>query len=112
MVEDFLLISLDVKGKKNILESLDLYIQREVLDGSNKYFCSCCKAKRESIKRCCIKTLPIFFVCHLKWFEFDLEALRKVKVNDRCEFPSKLNMKKYTKESINCTSGSNEVLLI
>jgi len=109
-VEDFLSISLDVKGKKNILESLDLYIQGEVLDGSNKYFCSRCKVKRDTLKRCCIKTLPNVLICHLKRFEFDLETLRKVKVNDRCEFPFELNMKKYTKEGMNCTNRDSKLL--
>ena len=59
-VEEFLSISLDVKGKKNIIESLDLYIQGETLDGSNQYFCSNCDAKRDSIKKCCVKTLREF----------------------------------------------------
>jgi len=99
-IEDFLSISLDVKGKHDIFESLQSYICGEVLDGSNKYLCSKCDTKRDSIKRCCIKTLPNVLICHLKRFEFDLETLRKVKVNDRFEFPTEIDMKKYTKEGI------------
>ncbi len=37
---------------------------------------------------------------HLKRFEFDLEKMRNVKLNDRCEFPMSLNMEPYTKEYI------------
>ncbi len=100
-VEDFLSISLDVKGKHNIYESLQSYIRGEVLDGSNKYFCSHCDAKRDSIKRCCLKTLPNVLIFHLKRFDFDLEQLRKIKVNDRFEYPLDLNMKHFTKEGLN-----------
>ena len=99
-IEDFLSISLDVKGKRNIFESLHSYIRGEVLDGSNKYFCSNCNCKRESIKRCCVKTLPNVLICHLKRFDFDLEQLRKIKVNDRFEYPIHLNMKNFTKEGL------------
>jgi ubiquitin C-terminal hydrolase len=106
-IEDFLSISLDVKGKYDIFESLQSYIHGEVLDGANKYFCSKCEAKRDSIKRCCIKTLPNVLICHLKRFDFDLEMLRKVKVNDRFEFPTELNMKKYTKEGLDESEHSD-----
>ncbi len=103
-VEDFLSISLDVKGKKDISESLNAYIQGDLLDGSNQYLCTKCDAKRDSVKRCCIKTLPNVLICHLKRFEFDLEMLRKVKVNDRFQFPPKLDMRNYTKEGIDGSS--------
>jgi len=99
-VEDCLSISLDVKGKKDISESLTSYIQGDLLDGANQYFCSNCETKQDSVKRCCIKTLPNVLICHLKRFEFDLEMLRKVKVNDRFEFPAELDMHAYTKEGI------------
>lgn len=99
-VEDCLSLSLDVKGKKNTLESFKSYIQGDLLDGANQYFCSKCDAKRDSVKRCCIKTLPNVLICHLKRFEFDLETLRKVKVNDRFEYPTELNLKDFTKEGI------------
>jgi len=103
--EECLAISLDVKGKKNILESLDLYTQGETLDGSNQYYCSQCCAKQDSVKMCCVADggLPNTLILHLKRFEFDLEAMAKVKVNDRCEFPTELNMKPYTMEGLNFT---------
>ena len=39
-------------------------------------------------------------ILHLKRFEFDLEQMRKVKVNDYVHFPEELNMKPYTKEGL------------
>ncbi len=32
-------ISLDVRGKKNLEESLDFYCQGELMEGDNQYFC-------------------------------------------------------------------------
>ena len=96
-LEDSLVLSLDVKGKKSILDSLDLYVAGEMLDGENKYFCSHCEAKCDSLKRACVGNLPNTMILHLKRFEFDLELMRKVKVNDYVEFPMELNMRRYTK---------------
>ena len=59
---------------------------------------------------CFISFVANVLFCHLKRFEFDLELLRKVKVNDRYEFPTELNMKPYTKEGMGCPSlGSSNV---
>ena len=38
-MEDCLVLSLDVKGKRTVQESLELYVQGEMLDGDNKYNC-------------------------------------------------------------------------
>lgn len=35
----YLQISLDVRGKKNLEESLDFYCQGELMEGDNQYFC-------------------------------------------------------------------------
>jgi len=110
-LEDSLVLSLDVKGKRSILDSLDLYVAGEMLDGENKYFCSHCQAKCDSLKRACVENLPNTMILHLKRFEFDLELMRKVKVNDYVEFPRKINMKRYTKvglEELNEEDGREE----
>lgn len=43
--EPFLSISLQVKNRKSILESLDHFIAGEMLDGENAYFCDKCDKK-------------------------------------------------------------------
>ena len=35
-------------------------------------------------------------ILHLKRFEFDFDTMRKLKLNDNCQFPISLNMKPYT----------------
>lgn len=41
----------EVKNKKNIEESLQLYIQEELLEGDNKYLCAQCDKKVNAAKR-------------------------------------------------------------
>jgi ubiquitin C-terminal hydrolase len=100
-VENFFVLSLEVKGKRSILDSLDLYVEGEVLDGDNKFSCSACHgAKRTTLKRACVSQLPNVLFLHLKRFDFDLDYMRKVKLNDYCEFPFELDMLPYTKEGL------------
>jgi hypothetical protein len=96
--EHFFRISLDVKNKKNIAEALDFFIKAEVLDGDNKYFCDTYNTKISAKKRCLVKGLENTVIVHLKRFEFDLDTMQRVKVNDYCEFPQNINLKTWCKE--------------
>jgi ubiquitin carboxyl-terminal hydrolase 34 len=98
--EPFFTVSVEVKGKASLQESLDLFIQADILDGDNKYECSQCKTKVNAKKRCCINKLPNNLIIHLKRFDFDLETLRRSKVTRRLEFPTTLNLEPYTKEGL------------
>lgn len=102
--DEFMVLQLDVKGKRSILESLDSYVQGEMLEGDNKYLCGHCNHKRDAQKRTYLVKLPQVLILHLKRFEFDLEQLRKIKVNDFCEFPMDLNMKPFTREGLEGTT--------
>ncbi len=62
---------------------------------------------RDALKRTVLKTLPSTLILHLKRFSFDLDTMRKVKVNDYCEFPNRLNVFPYTKEGL-ATSGEGK----
>ncbi|CAN0473429.1 unnamed protein product, partial [Ectocarpus sp. 12 AP-2014] len=72
----------------------------QVLAGDNKFLCAQCNEKRDTLKRTCIARLPNVLFLHLKRFEFDMMEMRKVKVNDKCEFPMELDMRPYTKEGL------------
>ncbi|GAB0489246.1 hypothetical protein MMPV_000463 [Pyropia vietnamensis] len=95
--ESFYVLSLDVKDKRSVLDSLDFYVQGDVLDGDNKYFCSQYDQHVVALKRTCLGALPHTLILHLKRFEFDFDTMRKVKINDYCEFPAILDMAPYTK---------------
>lgn len=94
--EPSLAISLQVKNKKNILESLQNFTQGEMLEGDNAYLCDKCDKKVSTLKRVCIKKLPNILILVLKRFEFDFDTMQRFKVNDYCEFPQDLNMLPYT----------------
>ncbi|KAF9905687.1 hypothetical protein EC991_001361 [Linnemannia zychae] len=91
-------IQCEVKNKKTLEESLQLYVQGEILDGDNKYKCSTCDSHVDAIKRACIKELPRNLILHLKRFDYDMDTMRRIKINDRFEFPSRLDMEPYTIE--------------
>ena len=46
-----------------------------------------------------MKRLPDYLILVLKRFEFDLDTMMKVKINDRCEFPFDLDMLPYCQQS-------------
>lgn len=98
--EDFFTLSVDIKNKKRLEESLELYIQADLLEGENKYKCDKCNKRVDAKKRCFIQELPNNLIIHLKRFDFDLESLSRSKINDYCEFPMKLNIEPFTKDGI------------
>ena len=73
--EMFLALGLQVKNKKTLAESLDGFIQGEMLEGENAYFCDKCDKKVPTLKRTCIKKLPNMLIVVLKRFEFDYDKM-------------------------------------
>jgi ubiquitin carboxyl-terminal hydrolase 9/24 len=104
--ETYTSIILQVKNKRSILESLEEFINGEMLEGDNAYFCEKCNKKVNTLRRQCIKKLPRVLVLVLKRFDFDYDEMIKLKVNDYCEFPFELDMKPYTQEYLH--SKENE----
>ncbi|CAD8081645.1 unnamed protein product [Paramecium sonneborni] len=98
--EVFLTVTIEIKNKKNLEEALDLFIKADVLDGENKYFCEAINRRIDVEKRCYFKNLPNTFIFTLKRFEFDYNRMLKLKVNDYFEFPSEINMFKWTKDHL------------
>ena len=103
--ETFYILSVEVKNKKSVIESLNMYVSGEKLEGDNQVTCNICTRKVDSIKRCYISSLPNYLILHLKRFEFDLDTMRKIKLNDYCEFPMNINMKPYTKEGLSAAAS-------
>jgi len=48
-------MSIEIKNKKDIEESLKLFITGEMLQGENKYNCEVCAEGRDTLKRCVIE---------------------------------------------------------
>lgn len=98
--EPFAAISVDVKNKKDLLESLEAFVRGDLLEGDNAYYCDECGVKVDALKRVCVKSLPHTLVIHLKRFDFDYETMQRLKLKDRFEFPTHIDMKPYTVEGL------------
>ena len=61
--------------------------------------------KVDGLKRVCFETLPNVLVFSLKRFMFDLTTNVSYKLSNRCAFPRKLNMQKYTRQYLD--AGDN-----
>jgi ubiquitin C-terminal hydrolase len=67
-IEQFYTISLDIKGKKSLVEALQYYIKADVLDGDNMYYSEELNKKVRATKRSYIRKLPNTLVFTLKRF--------------------------------------------
>ncbi|PRP83426.1 putative ubiquitin carboxyl-terminal hydrolase [Planoprotostelium fungivorum] len=93
--EEFYDISLVVKGKKDVRESLDEFTEEETLEEENAYHCDKCASKQKAIKSTVFKTLPKILNIQLKRFEYDWNSDTRVKLDDDVKFPPYLDMSDY-----------------
>lgn len=100
--EPYLAISVKVQNKRNLKESLESFVQGDMLDGNSKYRCEQCGEGKYVVAkmRCCVEHLPNTLIVHLKRFEFCFDTFENIKVHDHFEFPHELNMRPYTKEGL------------
>ncbi|KAL7679311.1 putative Ubiquitin domain, papain-like cysteine peptidase superfamily [Plasmopara halstedii] len=110
--EPFHFISLPVRDRKNLKESLEGWVQGEKVSYTWEHTCDLkigenstfddskdeTKVTLDTHKRISISKLPAYLIIHLKRFEFDFEKMQQIKLHDRFEFPTELDMYPYTKE--------------
>ncbi|KAF2191532.1 hypothetical protein K469DRAFT_656523 [Zopfia rhizophila CBS 207.26] len=95
-VESFFVVQCDVQGKANLQESLQAFVEGDVMEGDNKYKCESCGGKFvDAVKRTCLKDVPDNLIFHLKRFDFDLVDMRRTKINDLFEFPTYIDVSLY-----------------
>lgn len=99
-LEPFSAIQCDIKGKASLEESLQAYVDGEIMEGDNKYKCSTCDRHVDAVKRACLKDIPDHLIFHLKRFDFNLRTLQRSKINDHFAFPSKIDMRPYTIDAL------------
>ena len=73
--EGFLSVSLQVKGKRRLEDSLDAFIESEALEGKNAYNCDGCKKPCKAKKRSLFQELPDTLVIVLKRFSYDTATM-------------------------------------
>ncbi|CAD6506520.1 BgTH12-07747 [Blumeria graminis f. sp. triticale] len=98
LLEPFSAIQCDIKGKSCLQESLQAYVDGEVMEGDNKYKCTTCDRHVDAVKRACLKEIPDNLIFHLKRFDFNLRTLQRSKINDHFSFPDKIDMRSYKVE--------------
>lgn len=92
--ETFYDIQLNVKGKKDILESFKDYVEPEVLEGDNKYDAGI-HGLQDAEKGVVFEVLPPVLHLHLMRFQYDPVTDCSVKFNDRFEFYEKIELDEF-----------------
>jgi ubiquitin C-terminal hydrolase len=95
--EDLYAIPLDVRLKNNFNDAMDLFVKQDMLEGDNKYKCDDYGRHIVATKGNLIKTMSNTLIFHLMRFDFDVATYRKRKLNEYFNFPTRINMKKWTK---------------
>ncbi|KAJ1523753.1 hypothetical protein ONE63_001586 [Megalurothrips usitatus] len=97
-IDTFLDIPLPVRpfgsnvAYNSVAEAMHAFIQPETLDGNNQYFCETCNKKCDAHKGLKFSHFPYILTLHLKRFDFDYNAMTRIKLTDRVEFPQVLNI--------------------
>ncbi|KAJ5630628.1 uncharacterized protein N7484_010728 [Penicillium longicatenatum] len=97
-LEPFSAIQCDIKGKASLEESLQAYVEGEIMQGDNKYSCTACGRHVDAVKRACLKDVPDNLIFHLKRFDFDMVSMMRSKINDEFQFPERIDMTPYNVE--------------
>ncbi len=79
------------------------------IESDNAYHCETCDKKVNALKRSCIKRLPNQLILVMKRFDFDFDAMQKLKINDFCEFPMNLDMEEFTQQGLRKKEGNENL---
>lgn len=110
--EEFFTVSLEVSSRSSLVESLKAYVSDEMLTGVH---CDACGEKSNTTRRVVLSELPETMIFHLKRFQLNFETFTNEKLNDRFEFPFKVDLEPYTKQHIlqeNVSQSHNGLLFI
>ena len=85
-----------MRKKKDLEDALAAFVQGEVLEGDNQYFCDECQKKVDALQRDCLSEIPDHLCFALKRFDLDLETFQNVLINDYFELPNIVDLKPFT----------------
>lgn len=97
--EEFSDLSLNVKGCQNIHESFQKYTEVEMMEGDNKYRADGFEELQDARKGVKFLKLPPVLQLHLKRFEYDTTRDAMVKINDRYEFETEIDLSCFVENS-------------
>ncbi|KAF9893427.1 hypothetical protein FE257_010739 [Aspergillus nanangensis] len=107
-LEPFSAIQCDIKGKASLEESLQAYVEGEIMQGDNKYSCTSCGRHVDAVKRACLKEVPDNLIFHLKRFDFDMVTMMRSKINDEFQFPEHIDMSPFKVEYLSDPNGDTK----
>ncbi|KAG2411729.1 hypothetical protein HFD88_009285 [Aspergillus terreus] len=107
-LEPFSAIQCDIKGKASLEESLQAYVEGEIMQGDNKYSCTSCGRHVDAVKRACLKDVPDNLIFHLKRFDFDMVTMMRSKINDEFQFPERIDMTPFKVDYLSNPDGHVE----
>ena len=107
--EDFLNISLTVKERKSVADTLQKTIEGEII---NDYQCPGCKKTVDITKRTLISQTPNVLMFQLQRIMLDYDTFQNTKINTRFEFPNVLDLTEFSLNHIMKKEGKlTEALL-
>jgi hypothetical protein len=99
--DPFLDVALEIgKDTKDVIGSFRKFTKKEVLEGSNAYFCENCDGKRRAVKQFQIQELPKYLICQVKRFTH-----LGHKINDNFKFSDQLDVSEFVSDE---TEGSRK----
>ncbi|KAL4938191.1 hypothetical protein BDV06DRAFT_201525 [Aspergillus oleicola] len=107
-LEPFSAIQCDIKGKASLEESLQAYVEGEIMQGDNKYSCTSCGRHVDAVKRACLKDVPDNLIFHLKRFDFDMVSMMRSKINDEFQFPERIDITPFTVDYLSDNNTDTE----
>ncbi|KAI8331821.1 hypothetical protein EDC96DRAFT_548710 [Choanephora cucurbitarum] len=107
--EDYYDIQLNVKGCKNLEESFQDYVTEETLEGDNKYMAEG-YGLQDAKKGVIFESFPPVLHLQLKRFEYDMMRDMMVKINDRHEFPTHIDLEPYLSDTADKSMGHKYAL--
>mmetsp|Transcript_44649 Transcript_44649/g.104848 ORF Transcript_44649/g.104848 Transcript_44649/m.104848 type:complete len:355 (+) Transcript_44649:65-1129(+) len=99
--QEFYSLRVDIAGMKTLGDALAGYVRGEMLDGEDKFPLDG-GVEVVAEKRVCLamSQLPRTLFVQLQRYSLDFMTMTHVKLNDRCEFPMRLNVEPYTAEGL------------
>ncbi|KAG9852715.1 hypothetical protein KCU98_g3424, partial [Aureobasidium melanogenum] len=109
--DEYFNLSLVVKDKASLEESLDEYTKGATLEGSDKFRCTTCGSGEgvsvDAVRRTALEHIPDNLVLGLRRFRYETFDGGQ-KVNDRFDFPEFIDMSKYKLNRLAGVEGPSE----